>query len=497
MNAAYPTLESRFRRIALLSEAAGVLHWDAAAIMPKGGAAARGEQLAEIKTVVHGLMTEPDTGELIADAEAGAGELDEWQCANLREIRHRWIKATAVPEALVTRLSLACTACETAWRHARPAADFAAIKPLLQEVLTLTREAGQAKAEASGLSLYDALLDDFEPGGRSADIDVVFGELEASLPDFLAEALEAQAARPTPEMPQGPFPVAKQKALGQRFMQALGFDFHHGRLDVSLHPFCGGIPEDVRITTRYDEGDFTSSLMGVLHETGHALYERGLPERWRRQPVGEALGMSIHESQSLLIEMQVCRSRAFIEWATPLMREAFDGKGAAWEIENLYRLYTRVTPDFIRVDADEVTYPAHVILRYRLEKNLLEGNMSLGDLPAAWNDGMKALLGITPPSDREGCLQDLHWYDGAWGYFPTYTLGAMTAAQLFAAAGDEDPAIGAGIAKGEFGPLMAWLGRNVHGQARLMYAPDLLTRVTGRPLDPKVFETHLRRRYLG
>ena len=308
-----------------------------------------------------------------------------------------------------------------------------------QEVLDRTREAGQAKAEATGLGLYDALLDDFEPGGRIAEIDKVFDQLAEFLPSFLEEALAAQSARPAPAPPEGPFDVAAQKALGETFMSALGFDFNHGRLDVSLHPFCGGTPDDVRITTRYDEADFTSSLMGVLHETGHALYERGLPERWRRQPVGESLGMSVHESQSLLIEMQVCRSRPFIGWAAPIMRDAFAGDGPAWDEENLYRLYTRVKPDFIRVDADEVTYPAHVILRTRLEKALLAEDMSLDDLPAAWNDGMKELLGIVPPSDREGCLQDVHWYDGAWGYFPTYTLGAMTAAQLFAAAKAADP----------------------------------------------------------
>jgi carboxypeptidase Taq len=366
----------------------------------------------------------------------------------------------------------------------------------MQDVLDLTREVGLAKAEATGLSLYDALLDDYEPGGRSADIDIVFGELEKFLPEFLPQVLEAQARHPETVMPEGPFSVDIQKALGERFMAALGFDFNHGRLDVSLHPFCGGIPEDVRITTRYDEADFTSSLMGVLHETGHALYERGLPAEWRHQPVGEALGMSIHESQSLLIEMQVCRSRTFLEWAAPLMREAFGGHGPAWETDNLYRLYTRVQPDFIRVDADEVTYPAHIILRYRLERALLDGDMVLDDLPTAWNDGMKELLGIVPPTDREGCLQDLHWYDGAWGYFPTYTLGAMTAAQLYATAQTDDPEIVPGIAKGDFGPLMAWLGDHVHGNARLMHAPDLLAKATGRPLDPKVFEDHLKNRYL-
>jgi carboxypeptidase Taq len=496
MSTAYQTLETRFRRMALLSEAAGVLHWDAAAIMPDGGARARGEQLAELKAVVHGLMTAADVGDLIADAGTVESDLDDWQRANLREIRQHWIKATAIPEDLVVALSRACSSCETVWRGARVDADFAAVQPLLQEVLNLTRQAGRAKAEATGLSLFDALLDDFEPGGRSADIDLVFADLEAFLPDFLQQVLQAQARQPAAVLPSGPFPVETQKVLGEKFMSALGFDFQHGRLDVSLHPFCGGIPEDVRITTRYDEADFTSSLMGVLHETGHALYERGLPERWRRQPVGEALGMSIHESQSLLIEMQVCRSRVFLEWAAPIMREAFNGNGPAWETDNLHRLYTRVAPGFIRVDADEVTYPAHVILRYRLERALLNEDMSLNDLPAAWSDGMQELLGIVPPSDREGCLQDVHWYDGAWGYFPTYTLGAMTAAQLYAAAREADSSIEAGIGQGDFAPLMAWLRQNVHGKARLRHAPDLLNEATGRALDPAVFEAHLRRRYL-
>lgn len=496
-NTAYRQLEARYRRIALLGEAASILHWDTAAIMPGGGAPARAEQLAEMRAVVHGLSTAPEIGDLAADAEADTDGLDDWQRANLGEIKHQWTKATALPEDLVVAHSRACSACETVWRTARPEGDFGAVQGLLQTVLDLTREIGQAKAETLGLSLYDALLDDYEPGGRTAEIDRVFGELEAFLPEFLGEALDIQASKPAPVTPEGPFPIATQKALGEKFMAALGFDFNHGRLDVSLHPFCGGTPDDVRITTRYDEADFTSSLMGVLHETGHALYERGLPERWRRQPVGSALGMSVHESQSLLVEMQVCRSRPFIDWAGPIMTEAFSGTGPAWETENLHRLYTQVKPDFIRVDADEVTYPAHVILRYRLEKALLSGDMSLYDLPGAWNDGLKALLGIVPASDREGCLQDVHWYDGAWGYFPTYTLGAMTAAQLFASAKEADVDIEVGITKGNFHPLMAWLGENVHGKGRLMSASELLTQATGRPLDTDVFKNHLKNRYLA
>ena len=279
-------------------------------------------------------------------------------------------------------------------------------------------------------------------------------------------------------------------------MERLGFDFDHGRLDVSLHPFCGGTRDDVRITTRYDETDFTSSLMGVLHETGHALYDMGLPANWRGRPAGEARGMSLHESQSLLIEMQVCRSPEFLGFATPIMAEAFGGDGPAWETENLIRLYTRVQPGFIRVDADEVTYPAHVILRYRLERSMIEGQMEARDLPAAFNEGMQNLLGITPPDDGLGCLQDLHWYDGAWGYFPTYTLGALSAAQLFAAAKQADAQINPAIGRGDFKPLMTWLRQNVHAKASLHSTRDILTQATGKPLDAEVFKSHLEKRYL-
>lgn len=495
--APYAQLEARFKRLNALGEAEAVLHWDLATIMPRGGSAGRAEQLAELKAVCHGLLTGPETGDLIAAAEEKSAALDPWQRANLREIKRRYTKSTALSEDLVVALSRACSACETAWRDARPAADFKAAAPALKEVLNLTRQCAEAKSDALGLGLYDALLNDFEPGGRSEDIDVLFDELEGFLPDILADVLERQKAEPDVVSPEGPFPETDQKALAVSLMEALGFDFEHGRLDVSLHPFCGGTPDDVRITTRYDENDFTSALMGVLHETGHALYERGLPGPWRGQPVGNALGMSMHESQSLLIEMQVCRSRPFLEFAAPVIREALKGTGPAWDVDNLSRLYTRVKPDFIRVDADEVTYPSHVILRYRLEKALIEGRMEIEDLPAAWNEMMQKMLGITPPSDREGCLQDIHWYDGAWGYFPTYTMGAMTAAQLFTAAKSQDPSIEPGISKGDFKPLMAWLGDKVHGRGSFVSTPELLTEATGRPLDPKAFEAHLKARYLG
>ena len=496
-NAAYIDLEKRYRRIAVLAETAAVLHWDTAAVMPEGAASSRAEQFAELKAVTHALKSAPEIGELIEKAKASPNNLNKWQQANLREMARQWTKATVVPEKLVLALSKACSTCETAWRNARPEADYASVRPLLQNVLDLTRETAKIKAESLELSLYDALLDDYEPSARNADIEKVFQEIGSFLPGIIEDALAIQSTRPEPVMPEGPFPIVVQKKLGEHFMKALGFDFSYGRLDVSLHPFCGGTPDDVRITTRYDAASFTSSLMGIFHETGHAMYERGLPSRWRHQPVGDALGMSMHESQSLLIEMQVCRSRPFFHWAAPILRDAFKGHGPTWAAENLYRLHTHVKPDFIRVDADEITYPAHVILRNRLERALLAEDLSLRDLPTAWNDLMKELLGILPPSDREGCLQDVHWYDGAWGYFPTYTLGAITAAQLYSSALKNDPKIETGIRKGNFAPLMSWLQNHVHSYGRLMSASELLVKVTGRPLDPKVFKDHLKERYVS
>jgi carboxypeptidase Taq len=503
----YRKLEAIFARLNALGEAAGMLHWDMSVMMPPGGAEARAEQLAALHVTRHEMLTDRRTGGLLDEAEADTGEdagdagEDEaaapWRRANLGEMRRRHTHAGAVDGALVAALTKASTACEMIWREARPANDFARVVPSLEALLALVREAADAKAGVLGCAPYEALMDEHELGARSDWIDAIFDDLAEFLPGFLDDVLARQAAAPPPMQPEGPFPVAAQRKLATGFMTRLGFDFNHGRLDVSLHPFCGGVPEDVRITTRYGEDDFTQSLMGVLHETGHALYEMGLPEQWRRQPVGHARGMAIHESQSLLIEMQTCRSRGFIEFAAPLMRDAFDGSGPAWDADNLYRLYTRVARGLIRVDADEVTYPAHVILRYRLERAMIAGDLPLAELPAAWNEAMESLLGNVPPDDGSGCLQDIHWYDGAFGYFPTYTLGAIAAAQLFEAAKGCDPDIEPGIARGDFVPLMGWLGENVHSKASLFGTDELMRQATGAPLGTESFKRHLKARYLS
>lgn len=492
---AYSKLSAHHGRIAALSNALGILHWDNAAVMPKGAAPRRAESVALLQVLRHGMATDPRIGDWLSEAEADDG-LGAWERANLREIRRIWTAETALPADLVEASSRATSTCEMAWRQARQDSDFVGLLPHLSEVLRLQREIGQAKGEKLGLSPYDALLNDYEPGGRSEQIDRLFDDLAAFLPGLLDEVLAVQARRPTDAEPQGPFPVETQRALGVRMMEALGYDFDRGRLDVSAHPFCGGADDDVRITTRYDENDFSSALMGVLHETGHALYEQGRPQGWMSQPVGHARGMSLHESQSLLIEMQACRSREFLRFAAPIMRDAFGASGPGWEPDAVWRRYTRVAPGFIRVDADEVTYPAHVILRYRLEKALIADDLPLAELPAAWNAQMKELLGLTPPNDRVGCLQDIHWPSGGWGYFPTYTLGALTAAQLFDAARRAVPDIPSAIERGDFAPLLGWLRANVHAQASLLETDELLIQATGRTLDPAVFKAHLRRRYV-
>jgi carboxypeptidase Taq len=492
---AYEDLAARFRKLSRVNDAAAMLGWDMAAVMPEGGAEARGAQLATLRVIAHELLTDPIIGDLIAAAEGETG-LDPWQTANLAEMRHAYARALAVPSDLVEALSVAGSRCEMTWRSARKASDFAQVLPLAENLLTLTRERANALAATLNLSPYDALLDGYEPGGRAAAIDPVFAELADFLPGFIAEARERTARRGAGIRPQGPFPIATQKALAERLMARIGFDFQHGRLDTSHHPFCGGVPDDVRITTRYNETEFVSALMGVLHETGHALYEQGLPAAWRDQPVGQARGMSVHESQSLLMEMQACRSAEFLGFLAPLLRETYGGD-PAFDPANLRKLYVRVEPGFIRVDADEASYPAHIILRYRLERAMIAGEMTFADLPAAWNAGMTELLGLAPTNDAEGCLQDIHWYGGDFGYFPTYTLGAMTAAQLFAAARAAVPGLMAGIARGEFAPLVAWLRANVHGLASSLSTRALLERATGQPLSVEPFKAHLKARYLG
>lgn len=493
---AYKQLERHYSEINALDEAASILHWDNSVMLPPGAQENRAEQLAVLARLSHDRRQDAKVGEWLEAAKSDSG-MSDWQRANLHEIERGYKQATALPGDLVEAKTMAASKCEALWREARENADFAAILPAFQEIWNLTRQEAAILAGASGLSHYDALLDLYEPNGRSADIDAIFTDYSAFLPDFLEQVLSRQAAAGDAQTLAGPFSVGDQRALGEKVMGLLGFEFANGRLDVSAHPFCGGTPDDVRMTTRYDEEDFTSALMGVIHETGHGLYEQGLPKDWRRQPVGKARGMVMHESQSLFMEMQVGRSPAFLSYLRPHLLEAFGGSGSAWDLTNLQKVYAKVKRGLVRVEADEVTYPAHVILRYRLEQALLADDLPLSDLPGAWRDGMQELLGVEPPHDGLGCLQDIHWYMGAIGYFPTYSLGAMAAAQLAAAARQALPDFDELLARGELAPVLSWLRQAVHGKASSLSTNQILQQATGKPLGVEAFKAHLQQRYLG
>lgn len=499
---AYRSLKRRFERIATIEEAGAMLGWDAAAVMPDGGAAARGEQLAVLASVGHGMLSDTALEAELADARDElppvdtASEPDGWDRRNLELMARARLLATALPDALVEDEARRSNSGEQVWRQARPADDFASVLPELTGLLAIVREKAARLSQATGLAPYDALMDLHQPGITSAEVRAVFDRYESFMRDALPRAEQRRDAQP-PTIPiPTPIDEDRQEALCRRLSQTVGLDFSHARLDRSAHPFCGGTPTDVRITTRYDPNEPSRALLGVLHETGHALYERGLPAEWRRQPIGRAAGMAVHESQSLIVEMQACRSDPFLAWLGGELATAFGADSPAYAPDNLQRLWRRVERSLIRVDADEMTYPAHVILRFRLEQAMVEGTLEARDLPAAWSDGLERLLGIRPPDDRRGCLQDIHWYAGLFGYFPSYSLGAMGAAQLMASCRDAAPDLDARLGRGDLSGLTGWLAANVHALGARYGMNDLLAHATGRPLDPSDFERHLTLRYL-
>lgn len=494
----YQNLFDHFKKVSNLEHVQSLGFWDEASMMPIGGGPARGDALATLAEVIHQLKTEPRVGEWLD--RVSDEELTQAQSANIREMARQHREATCLTSKLVGDLKRSTSRCEQAWRQYRADNDWAGMQPLLEDVVNLVREEAAMRAGSTGLPLYDAMLDVYEPDMTSEKLDELFAELITFLPGLIDEVIEEQKSLPV--IPVGSyFPQEKQKRLGMSIMGTLGFDFEHGRLDISHHPFCGGVPEDVRITTRYFENNFVQSLMAVIHETGHAMYEQGLPKDWLSQPVGNALSAGTHESQSLLMEMQACRSVEFLQFMAPVAQKSFLGHESndpAWSADNLHRLYTKVERSLIRVDADEVTYPLHVILRYEIEKELIESGVEVRDLPDLWDAKMRACFSLSTEGNfKDGCLQDVHWPSGLFGYFPTYSLGAMMAAQLFSAAKSQLPEILDAIREGNFTPLLSWLRENVHSKAKFLSVDDLLTEATGEPLNATFFKRHLQQRYLG
>jgi len=491
----YKTLEKVFKKLNDIEQAKAVLHWDMATNMPSGGADARVEQLATLGDIHHAILTDEGVGDLLENAGTKGRKLNDWQKANLREMKRAWNHGASVPQKLLSELTKEGAKCEMVWREARKNNDFKTLLPHLKKVVSIVREIAKLKGQAFGCSPYDALLDQYDPGRKSEQLDNVFNSLTDFLPDFIKQVVEKQKSVKVSSI-KGPFDVEAQKKIASKVLDIIGFDKNHGRLDESVHPFCSGYPTDIRITTRYNENDFVSSLMGVIHEGGHAMYEEGLPKKWRGQPVGFARGMSIHESQSLLLEMQACRSREFVGFVSSLLKKEFNSKSKGWSADNLYNIYNKVEPSLIRVDADEVTYPAHVMIRYYIEKYLISGDMEVEDLPEAWNQGMKKFLGVDVKDDKDGCMQDIHWMDGTFGYFPTYTLGAIYAAQLFESANQNNKDILPAIGKGNFKPLKEWLNKNVHEKGSKASSDDIVKSATGSELDVEAYKNHLKKRYL-
>src|SRR5450631_418168 len=458
----YKQLELEFKRLHAFRGALSLLRWDAAVMMPRGSAELRGEQRAALETEYHAFLTAPRITRLLDRAQANAQGLADWQLANLREMRRHRDHAIAIPVSIISGLVKATSRAEAQWLEARKHGKFELFAPHLEEVVSLVRDKASLLGQALNLMPYDALVDEFSPGLTSSDIDAMFKALSRRLPALIRETIALQDTRP-PLPISGKFAPAKQRALAMEIMTAMGFPFDRGRLDESDHPFTEGVPGDMRVTTRFDTGDLFSGLLGALHETGHAMYDLGLPQQWRDQPVGRDRGLALEESQSLLLEMNICRSRPFVRYLQPLLAKHFGTGGPEWEVENVYEHLTRVQRGLIRVDADELTYPLHIMLRYELEKQLLSGELAVRDLPEAWNAGMEQRLGIRPDNDANGCLQDIHWAVGSFGYFPSYALGAVMAAQLYESMRTELPALDEQLARGEFSGLFGWLRTNVHG----------------------------------
>ena len=492
---AYDELIRRVREIAVLESCGSLLHWDQQTYMPPRGSTHRAEQLALIAGLVHDKFTAAEIGEFLAIAEGGgltqgAGSA---QAANLREIRRSYDRETKIPPALVRELARTCALAQDVWVEARRKCDFALFRPWLEKVVVLKRQ----EAEALGYTAvpYDALLDEYEPGETTARLTVLFADLQTELIPLVRMIAES-SRHPDTACLHREYPVDRQQAFGGAVATAIGFDFEAGHLDVTTHPFCSGIgPGDTRLTTRYNRNDFGDGFFSILHEAGHGLYEQGLDPEQYGTPLGMAVSLGIHESQSRLWENLVGRSRAFWEAYFPQAREAFPQALADISLDTFYFAINEVQPSFIRVDADEATYNLHIVLRFELEQSLLTGDLKPGDVPGAWNERFRQLFGMTPPDDARGCLQDIHWSGGGIGYFPTYTLGNLYAAQFFAQARKDLGDLEGQLRRAEFRPLKAWLNEKIHRQGQRHRAGELVEVVTGQPLSPRFFLDHLRAKF--
>ncbi len=493
---AYTELVRRSKELGVINSCAGVLSWDHQTYMPPKGGALRGEQMAFLASLAHQKFTDPKVGELLAAVEASelVRDPEADAAANARELRRAFDRATKIPSSLVEELARVTTQAQQVWEQAKKKNDYASFQPILAQVVKLKRQ----EADAVGYKEhpYNALIEEYEPGTTVAELRTLFADLTAELSP-LVKKIVASPKQPDKSVLEREFPIDRQKVFAEAAAVAIGFDFAAGRLDTTAHPFCAGFgPGDCRITTRYNPRFFNEAFFGVLHETGHAMYEQGLPAEHFGTPLGVACSFGIHESQSRLWENQVGRGRPFWDHFFPRLRQTFPTALADVSPDAFHFAINDVRPSLIRVEADEATYNLHIALRFELELALLSGDLTTADLPGAWNERFELLFGLKVPDDARGCLQDIHWSFGGIGYFPTYTLGNLYAAQLMdAVRRDLGASLDDDFRRGEFGRLKGWLGTHIHRHGQRFRAGELCRRATGAPLSPKPFLAYLREKF--
>jgi carboxypeptidase Taq len=496
MNAteSYRALIAELRELNMFGRTISILGWDQQTHLPNKGTEFRAGQMSLLSGMYHRRFTSEKIGDLLSAVETSDLVSDPMSDAavNARQTRRFYDRARKLPEDLVRERTMLGVMAHQAWVEARKKADFPAFAPWLAKTISLVRR----EAECIGYKHhpYDALLDEYEPGDTTADVRAVFEELRGPLVDLIGRVVDSGRVAPA-EILERSFPVDVQEKFAREAAAAIGFDFTAGRLDVSVHPFCTDLgPYDTRITTRYDEHSFNDSFFGVLHETGHALYQQGLSPEHYGTPRGDAISLGIHESQSRFWENLVGRGRPFWRYFLPRLKQVFGSVVADVSEDDWYAAINDVRPSFIRVEADEATYNLHILLRFELEQAMVAGELAAVDVPDAWNARMRKYLGLTPPDAAKGALQDVHWSHGSMGYFPTYTLGNLYAAQFFEQAardlGDLDGMLG----RGEFAPLLQWLRTNIHSQGQRYKARDLVRRVTGKGLSAQALLSHLNRK---
>jgi carboxypeptidase Taq len=491
----YDELIRRFKEANLVGSCTSLLDWDEQTYMPRQGTAYRAEQMALLARLRHEMFTAPRIGELLAAVEASSliKPGDGISAVNVREIRRSYDRAVKLPRELVEELARVTTRAKQAWQDARKAKDFAAFQPWLEKVVHLKRQ--EAAAIGYAAVPYDALLDEYEPGSTTAEITRTFAAVREELVPLVG-AIAASGKRPPHDVLEREYPVDRQEVFGQAAAAAIGFDFDAGRLDKTAHPFCSSMgPGDCRLTTRYNPRHFNESFFGILHEAGHGIYEQGLDPQHSGTPMGSPISLGIHESQSRLWENQVGRSRPFWEHFFPRARQVFLDSLRDVALDDFVFAINDVRPSFIRVEADEATYNMHIILRFELEQVLVSGDLPPADVPAAWNEKFQKSFQLTPPDAAQGCLQDIHWSMGGIGYFPTYTLGNLYAAQFMEQARADLGDLDADFRRGEFGRLKGWLNDKVHRPGQRYRAGELCRRVTGKPLSHQPLLTYLRNKY--